>query len=156
MRSRWWAFPVLALLAAALGAACSDPVAPTPDAGVTCAADGATCSAAADCCSYHCAGGTCGVPINDCTEDNQSCISDLECCSALCDNAGFCGLPGGPGTCRDEDTACQQNSDCCTYHCVSGTCTFPINGCTLDYVTCALPGDCCSGVCSGGVCDKGP
>ncbi len=159
MRSRSWALAVLVLATAALGAACSDPVPPGPDAGVVvCAADGDACTADVGCCSFNCKGGACGGVINDCIEDNLACISNLECCSALCTNDGYCGIPGGPGTCVFEDQPCLHDADCCSNTCTGGSagvCTVGPNGCTDDYETCTQSIDCCSQVYNrGGVCAR--
>jgi hypothetical protein len=60
----------------------------------------------------------------------------------------FCGT-----TCKALGAACQQNSECCSTHCVladgGGTC----QACVPLRQPCAVNTDCCSNLCLAGTCN---
>ena len=89
--------------------------------------------------------GLCQAPPNDvCLPKGYGCAGD-GCCSGLECRGGECKAP-----CSALDTACADNSDCCSGKCEVDPVKGPICKCAQIY--CELQDDCCSGICVGGVC----
>jgi len=147
-----------------------------------CAAPGASCATAGDCCQGDCKGGTCACSSDtsnpwagcDCTAgDASSCGDGLVCCPTTND-------PSGPGICAPTTTgcvpppqciesgdACAKNGDCCDglVCCTAsgdtggpGTCTATakcVHECSSGPGgTCESNADCCVGKCdlNAGIC----
>jgi len=130
-----------------------------------CVANGLSCDAGADCCSYLCSDGSC-----TCLSDSERCFSDHACCSgSACMPLVDAGQPSsvpwlGPGIpsgiqsacCRTDGESCVADGDCCSWSCQNQQC-----GCVATGGRCGLPGQvapegaqaCCSGQCSAaGLC----
>jgi hypothetical protein len=141
----------------------------------TCAADGAACSAAPDCCGARCDNGTCATAVTlaglVCTSD-AVCMTDAE--GASCDpTLGIC--VGGTVCESDADctwatevcntavSVCMLGGDACTKDtdcpsgercdpskggvCLPGTCAATGGGCASDHDCCNLACDPASGTC---------
>ena len=117
-----------------------------------CAGAGASCSAAADCCTLACAtaadGGTCQSE-GLCSPANGPCVVDADCCSNACTN-GSCAK--GPG-CSPAGEACVGDPDCCGGLCATSTdgtdrCVL-LQGCRVNGEVCTSGSACCSGTCGG-------
>lgn len=80
-----------------------------PDGSPECFENGATCTAAADCCSGSCAGGTC-TPASQCLDDGASCTSSTQCCNGPCNNNRCNGI----ATCAPQYGSCSSTDDCCS------------------------------------------
>jgi len=101
----------------------------------TCAADGADCAAAGDCCSDNCDAGVCAAA---CGTSGQGCESGADCCSGVCTDTSK--------TCADQCTIgpelhgppCERDLDCCEGQgvCIIGLC-YPENlGCSMPGAPC--------------------
>lgn len=91
-------------------------------------------------------------PGSLCADTGASCNAAVGCCSGVCNSDGYCAEPefcAGPGD------VCETSTDCCTLHCLGGTCTSQL--CLAVGQTCLGAEHCCSGICgSGGTCEAVP
>jgi hypothetical protein len=113
-------------------------------ASATCQALGASCMGNAECCSAHCAGGSCAIP-GTCAGAGTACAASRECCSGFCEpTAGSTTLSCLAG-CRPVNTACTHASDCCDLACNGGMC----GGmeCLREGSDCTAGVQCCSNEC---------
>jgi hypothetical protein len=141
----------------------------------TCAADGAACAAASDCCGARCDQGTCATAV---TLVGQVCTGDAVCAAggegAICDpTLGIC--VGGAlcksdadctwatDVCNTAVSMCMSGGDACTKDadcpsgercdpskggvCLPGTCAAKGSGCASDHECCSLACDTAKGSC---------
>jgi hypothetical protein len=138
----------------------------------TCAADGAACTAASDCCGARCDHGTCATAVTlvgkVCTNSAECrpteacdptlgiciastvCKSDADCTFAtdICNTAISMCMAGGD-VCK-KDTDCPAGERCDPHKggvCLPGTCTPKGGGCASDHDCCNLACDAVSGSC---------
>ena len=109
-----------------------------------CQALGAPCGSDGDCCSIHCAAGSCAVP-GTCAGGGAECTSPLQCCSGRCEpRAGsitlFC-----LDECQPAGASCSRATDCCDLGCNGGKCGGA--ECLREGSDCASDVECCSNEC---------
>jgi hypothetical protein len=145
-QSRLFVYGIAAAFAIALAGCSSNKSAETQDSGVPGdAGEDGGFVATSD-----------GGPGSQCLPDGTACsaTSGGVCCSGICDPAtSTCNATGT--FCAGPGEACGNNTDCCTNHCVGGTCT---NTQCLDVnATCTSAAQCCTGLCNAnGKCDPLP
>ena len=110
----------------------------------TCEALGATCSSDNDCCSVHCAGGTCALP-GTCAAEGAACTSREQCCSGLCEPVAGSTMLACLAECRPAGALCARASDCCALGCNGGVCGGA--ECLREGTDCTANVDCCSNEC---------
>ena len=111
---------------------------------VACEALGAVCASDGDCCSVHCAGGTCAVP-GTCAASGAACTSRGECCSGLCEPTAGSTTLVCLAECRPAGGSCTRASDCCALGCNAGTCSGA--ECLREGTDCTTDVQCCSNEC---------
>jgi hypothetical protein len=106
---------------------------------------------------FDCEGRQCEPDGSCCSAGGQTCIGWapnlpsgwllLPCCPGLeCRSPdGF----GGIDCCVSDGDACATDTECCTGHCVAGTC----EPCRGTGSSCVSPFECCSLSCTAGLCD---
>lgn len=90
-----------------------------------------------------------GGPQSTCLAQGVSCSTAQGgvCCSGVCGTGGVC---TSPIFCKGPGEACVTSTQCCTNHCLGGTCS--AQQCSDVAQGCAVNGDCCTGNCVGGTC----
>lgn len=66
--------------------------------------------------------------------------------AAACDSAGS--GPAVPLVCAADGASCQDDTGCCSFRCVGGSCAVPLNACLEANTSCISGGQCCSSVCA--------
>lgn len=152
------------LLALTLVTGCpSDKKDPSP----TCAANGATCAAPAECCSAFCdpagnvcanaptctdailngtetgvdCGGAACVALGKTCADGLSCVAGSDCTSGYCDATNHCATQ-----CKDNNSSCTTGTECCSTYCdpAKKVCANP---CLDNGQGCTTGTQCCTGFC---------
>src|SRR5262249_51786615 len=124
-----------------------------------CISNGSACLQDGDCCSSHCANGSCAaVTGTTCTTEGNSCTGNTDCCSLTCSSTHVCVTAGGVLGCRADGDFCFMGSDCSTGLCTGATssapgvcshlATFGSGGCLIDGEPCSSGTNCCSRVCA--------
>jgi hypothetical protein len=117
-----------------------DASAPPP----ACRALDAVCGGDSDCCSTHCASGTCVAP-GTCAGAGAPCTSRADCCSGLCEPANGTTALTCLAQCRPDGAACSRASDCCSLDCNAGACGGA--ECLQEGTDCTTSAQCCSNLC---------
>jgi hypothetical protein len=109
----------LALVAlSAIALACSDPEEGGGPPSGQCAARGAHCYAAEECCSNACSSELCVDPVGSCQDLGEACADASDCCTGSCIDAK-CALPVVLGQVGDS---CAANEACASGLCDAGKC----------------------------------
>lgn len=124
------------------------------DAGVLlCRSLGATCTAAAECCSRSCEGGLCGGPSSGgaCDPAAAPCTAASACCTARCEPVPNSTQRACLPACFGDGVACTRALECCSLGCNNGLCGGAI--CKVSNDDCTANVECCSHRCVGGQCE---
>jgi hypothetical protein len=108
--------------------------------GGSCLADNATCTQNSQCCSQSCAQGTCKQPAN-CGGSNAACGQGQPgCCQGFtCDPQQNKCLGSAAGSCKNDNTNCSSDVECCSGRCQSNLCM----PCGTATQSCDSRTDCC-------------
>jgi hypothetical protein len=143
-----WFAMVLAAGAAGCGDDASNGGPDGGDDGGECAALGAGCVNADDCCSDHCSeSGICVGAFGECSAVTQDCEDDADCCSGNCGGSGEC--VKAEGMCKIEALSCDTTYECCSGMCSNELCVPPAGVCQPFGNDCSSNAQCCSGICNG-------
>jgi hypothetical protein len=83
-----------------------------------------------------------------CSAVDGACTNPSDCCNDLrCGQGGIC-----QHHCGQSESPCDNDMDCCTGRCTSGTCRSPHDVCSATGESCSSSSNCCAGQCTSNVC----
>ncbi|HSY24230.1 MAG TPA: hypothetical protein VK841_19015 [Polyangiaceae bacterium] len=116
-----------------------------------CLPDKSACSAATDCCSLACVGGSCGGAI--CSEIGFVCQLDSDCCSGQC-TGSHCAQPLAANCLPSGESCGDAGVACCSGMCnETGRCG--VSGAWIENGICLAPASPCSRIGFTNCCDNG-